>query len=189
MKRFRLFRRAPADDPGEVWATRVLAPLAARGVECDVVPAVMARIAASRRAPRPFSLATRRPGLAWAAGLLSGLVALGVLGVALYAAAREGQQMGHMEGVAGSLGHVVLVFGRLFAMALGCAATVAAPIARALWALLQVAAPLLRGAGMAAAICGALSIIVSLYVFTHDRPAAPAGGARGGIRFRGGRHA
>ncbi len=78
--------------------------------------------------------------------------------------------------------HVLMVLGRLV-VDLGARGLVPVLlILRAGWALLEVAAPLLRGAGLLAAAAGVLSILFSTYVFASARKTAPRADFQGGIR-------
>ncbi|PYS95924.1 MAG: hypothetical protein DMF50_06740 [Acidobacteria bacterium] len=174
-----IFRAAP--DPGEAWARQVLTPLRRLRADCDVAAAVMARIAATAAgASEARPLSPRQARLAWAAGFLAGSVALGLVTSALRGAAGQGQAVHEVLGLLTSLGRVAVLLGRFLVSAYGRCLEIAAPVARAVWALFEVLTPILRGAGMAASACGVLSILISFYIFTHARAAAsaPGGGRR-----------
>ncbi|HEU4401860.1 MAG TPA: hypothetical protein VFT43_07120 [Candidatus Polarisedimenticolia bacterium] len=173
-------------DPGEDWAFELLRPLRRRAIDCDVAPAVMARIGAARLAAPATSASFEPFERGWTAWFMPGLAMFAVLVGIACLAARSGQGAREAWGVTLSLGHLIVLLGHGLVAAGGYALTVAAPIARATWARLEILAPLVRGAGLAAAVCGLMSIITSLYIFTHARAVAPAGGAGGRIHLQGG---
>ena len=59
-------------------------------------------------------------------------------------------------------------------------------VIRTILALLQAMTPILGGVGMLGAVAGALSILVSSYLFAHARRTAPQTGAPGTIQPYGG---
>jgi hypothetical protein len=170
-------------DPGADWADEVLAPLRREQVSCEVAPTVMRRIRVmeSRIRPLPFPLA--RPGLAWASSLGLGLIGLGIVAATLVAMILGGDEGARQVwALTASAGRTLLTLGRTV-VTLGVAfVTVAVPLLRGVGVLLSLATPLLRGAGLLVATLGALSIIVSTYVFTHARKVAPVAGHQGGFR-------
>jgi hypothetical protein len=182
MREDRSRRTRPEADPGAAWADEVLAPLRRETVCLDVAGPVMARVrAAGSVSPVP----ARRAELVWALSL--GLAAVSFL-IGMLVRLSGGLE-GAYAGVR-SLANPARHFGSRFAaeiLALATqAATAAAPMLRAFGAVLAAAAPLVRGAGLVAAATGALSIVVSLYVFAHARDAAPASGVRHGTLPHGG---
>lgn len=169
-------------DPGDRWAEETLGPLRRQEVECDVAPRVMARIMAGRDAVQPLPVSPRAHGFAWASSLILAAGSLVFLVTTLVVMVSRGDEgVRQLAGLAASGWHVLLVVGRLIAdLGAGVLADVL-PILRKLRALLEVAAPLLRGAGMLAAACGGLSILFSSYVFASARKTAPRAGLQGGI--------
>ncbi|OLC55302.1 MAG: hypothetical protein AUH92_02475 [Acidobacteria bacterium 13_1_40CM_4_69_4] len=162
----------------ERWADEALGPLRRQTVDCDVAPAVMARILAERDAILPDPVSPRAYGIAWASS-----VALGVASFTFFVSTLLVLVIGGDEGVreivrlGTSTWHVLVVFGRLFAEAGGRVLSDALPVLRKVWALLAIAAPIARGAGMLAAAGGVLSILFSSYVFAAARKTAPRVGA------------
>ena len=73
--------------------------------------------------------------------------------------------------------HVLAVFGRLIAGAGARILSETLPILRKAWALLAIAAPIVRAAGTLAAAGGVMSILFSSYVFARARKNAPRVGA------------
>lgn len=175
--------RRPTGDPGTGWTADVLAPLRRQRVECDVTPRVMARIAAELGGRPATAIWPRGSRLAWASSLLLACAALAFLGSTLLLLVRGGDEgVQQVVGLGLSSWHVLVVFGRLLT-GLGAGAVAALlPILRAGWVLLDVAAPLLRGAGVLAAAGGALSILFSTYVFASARKTAPRVHFQGGTR-------
>jgi hypothetical protein len=171
------------DDPGGLWTAEVLRPLGRQTVECDVTPRVMARITAELDRLRPLAASPRVSRLAWASSLALACAALAFLGSTLFVLVRGGDEgVREIVGLGLTGGHVLLVFGRLLADLGARALVLVLPILRAGRALLEVAAPLLRGAGLAAAAGGALSILFSTYVFASARKTAPRADFQGGTR-------
>jgi hypothetical protein len=173
----RLFGR-PAGDPGEAWARRALEPLRRETADCDISPAVMARVAALP-APRPAPAGSRRAR--W-------LVAAAAAGMVLLSAGLAATVLGE-EGFAREA-WALLSFGGRLLVAAGAsllavasrALVVAGAMFRPVLILIEVAAPLLRGAGLAAAAFGALSILFSLSAFAHALRTAPSRSLKGGTR-------
>jgi len=170
-------------DPGSRWTVDVLHPLGRQSVECDVTPRVMARIVAEMGVLRPATTSPRVSRLAWASSLLLACAVLAFLGSTLFLLVLGGDEgVRQIVGLGLSGWHVLLVFGRLVAdLGARILATVL-PILRAISVLLEVAAPLLRGAGLLAAAGGVLSILFSTYVFASARKTAPQVEFQGGIR-------
>jgi hypothetical protein len=165
-------------DPGPGWADSVLSPLRRERADCDVVAEVMARI---RVLPGALTQGRRRyrPGLAWASWLASGLAALEVLAAALWALATRGElDLRPVWGLVAPLGRVALLLGEILVGVVTRTVAAGAALLHGFWILLEIAGPLLRGAGFAAAAGGVLSIAISLYVFANARRAAPAAGFR-----------
>src|SRR5207249_9159969 len=106
------------------------------------------------------------------------LVFLGSTLLLLVRGGDEGVQ--EVVGLGQSSWHVLMVFGRLVAEFGGRVLAFVLPILRAGRILLDVAAPLLRGAGLLAAAGGALAILFSTYVLASARKTAP------GVNFQGG---
>jgi hypothetical protein len=173
----RLFGRKDGD-PGEAWALRALEPLRRETADCDVAPAVMARVAALRP-PRHAAAATCRTR--W---LAAALVLTCVLAAAVVAAALLGDQGFVREAwtLLAFSGRLLLAAGASLLAFAGRALPVAGALLRPVLILIQVSAPLLRGAGIAAAALGALSILFSLSAFAHALRTAPARSLKGGTR-------
>jgi hypothetical protein len=179
----RWIRREPAEaDPGERWAAEVLRPLRRQTVECDIATRVMARIAAERRELRPLEVSPRAHRLAWASSLLLACASLAFLVSTLLVLVSGGEGVREVVGLGLQCWHVLTVFGRLLADLGARVLASVLPIVRALWALLEVGAPLLRGAGILAAAGGVLSILFSILFFASARKTAPRVNFQGGIR-------
>jgi hypothetical protein len=182
------FRRTP-DDPGERWAAEVLGPLRGAPVDIDITAAVMRRIAAhgAAPAPAPAPLPGRWATLSWAASLLLGFLALALLlataGVMAFGGDQEARALWTLTTAAGRLAaHGYAHVGNLAAGLAGAAFAVF----KGAWALVAVAAPLVRGAGFVAAAAGVMSVAISIYVFTRAWFAAPVADRPGFIRSDGG---
>ncbi len=165
------------DDPGREWTEALLEPLRRTHLEkLDVAPAVMARLGADRYAPRPLpdpAAVTWRPGLAWIASFASGVLAVGLLAMAILALASGGEVGTEIAALLRSFGRMGnTLAGVLSGLAIALGA-VAAPILRGLWTVLQAAAPLVRGAGLVTALFGAFSIAFSIHVFAGARRTSP----------------
>ena len=170
-------------DPGGLWTVEVLRPLSRQTVECDVAPRVMARIAAEMARLRPLAASARVSRLAWASSLLLGCAALAFLGSTLFVLVLGGDEgVREIVGLGLSGWHVLTVFGRVAADLGARALALVLPILRAGRALLEVAAPLLRGAGLLAAAGGVFSSLFSTYIFASARKTAPRADLQGGIR-------
>jgi hypothetical protein len=170
-------------DPGDRWTETLLGPLRRQAVECDVAPRVMARIMAERDAYLAASGAPGAPRYAWVFSLslaASSLVALIATLVVMVTGGDEGVRQ--VTGVLGACWHVFLVSGRLAANLGASILAEGLPLLRKLWALLEVSAPLLRGAGALAAAAGVFSILFSSYVFASARRTAPRAEFHGGTR-------
>jgi hypothetical protein len=181
---WRRFRPRPSgEDPGEAWAAELLRPLSHQEVDCDVVFRVMARIAAGRGGLLPRTVAPPPHPLAWASSLTLACASLAFLVSALLLLVTGGDEgVRQLVGVGLSCWHVLGILGRVAADLGARVLTVVLPILRALWVLLEVAAPLLRGAGLLAAAGGVLAIVFSTYVFASARKTAPRVNFQGGIR-------
>lgn len=172
------------EDHGDAWVDAVLEPLRRAEIRCDVVPAVMARLAATRH---PAPSAVRRPLLIWASCGLTAAVALAFLALPLVGMARQGGLgMQQARGIANASGHLAGLLEGQVRILVDAARVAAMPLLRAIVTLLDAAAPIFKSAGAVAALTGALSILISLYVFTHARGTAPPAGARTGCLPDGG---
>ena len=180
----RWIRLRPSEvDPGELWAAWTLDPLRRQEADCDVTHRVMARIAADRRQLRPLAGTPRAHSLAWASSLMLGGASLAFLVSVLVVLVGGGDEgVRQIVGLGMSSWHVLAVFGRLAADLGARVLAFVLPIARAIWALLEVGAPLLRGAGMVAAAGGVLSILFSIFFFASARKTAPRVNFEGGTR-------
>ncbi len=177
-------RLPTGEDQGDAWVDAVLEPLRRAEVRCDVAPAVMARLAASRW-PAPSII--RRPRLIWASCGVAAAVALAFLALPLVGLARQdGLGMQQARGIVNASGHLARPLEGQLRMLADAARAAALPLLRAMVTLLDAAAPIFKSAGAIAALTGALSILISLYVFTHARGTAPPAGARGGYLPYGG---
>jgi len=167
-----------AQDPGGRWADETLRPLRRRTADCDVAPALMARILAERDAIRPATISPRAASIAWVSSL-----GLGVATFAFLVSTLLVLVIGRDEGVreiialATSTWQVAVVFGRLVVGAGARLLSAALPILRAALVLLEITTPLTRAAAALAAAGGALSILFSSYVFATARKTAPRLGA------------
>ena len=181
---FRWIRPRPDEgDPGERWAAEILRPLRHQKAECNVVSLVMARIAAERGEMGMVALSPRAHRLAWASSLMLACASLAFLVSTLLVLVVGGDEgVRQIVGLGLSCWHLLAVFGRVAADLGARILADVLPILRALWALLEVAAPLLRGAGLAAAAGGVLSILFSAFVFAGARKTAPRVNFQGGIR-------
>ena len=170
-------------DPGARWADELLSSLRREQVDLDVSPAVMARVVASRGGAATAIVLPKPPALAWATCFVSGVSALAILATTLYALL-----LGRDEGLrqawalGGALGRLGIVLVDTLARLGGGILTASGAFLRGAWVILETAAPLIRGAGTLAVICGLLSIVFSLLVFARARRTAPAAGFQGGIR-------
>ena len=173
------------DDPGRIWAERLLEPLRRAEVGIDVAPAVMARLAAGKGAPRilpGFAPAGWRQGLAWTVSFALALLVLGILAAAILGRASTGPEVAQSVEAMRLFGRVgTTLAGAVFGLA-GAFAAAGAPLLRGAWVILNAAAPLVRSAGLVTAACGALSILVSLYIFAGARRDAPGTATKGGLR-------
>jgi hypothetical protein len=164
----------PSPDPDARWADEILAPLRRERLDLDVAPSVMSWVEEQHRpagfAPLPGDL----PRYAWAASLILGLVCLGLLvatcGVMILGGDEGARTLLALTGSAGRM--AILSFGYMLRMAQAFGAT-ALTLAKGAWTLIDVMAPLVRGAGFLAAVAGALSIGISSYVFANARRSAP----------------
>lgn len=174
-------RPRAAADPGERWAVEALEPLRRQEAGCDVVPRVMARIAAERRSILPDPVSPRAYRIAWASSLLLATASFAFLVSTLLVLITGGDEgVREIVRLGQSCWQVLVVFTRVIVELVSRALADILPFLRALWALLQVGAPLLRGAGTLAAAGGVLSILFSAYVFASARRTAPRLGAHGG---------
>jgi hypothetical protein len=185
----RLFSRLPVGlkgagpDPGGTWAAEALRPLGRQTIEFDVTRRVMARIAAERGGLWPVTAPVRATRLAWISSLLLASAAFVLLGSTILMLVLGGDEgVRQLADLMKAGGHLLLLAARLVAEFGGRALALVLPYLRALRVLVEVAAPLLRGAGLVAAFCGALAILFSTYVFASARKTAPRVNFQGGIR-------
>jgi hypothetical protein len=145
----------------------ILSPLRSESIDIDVAPRVMRRVLLSLPRPAPAPFRAPYASLAWAASLFLGLVALGTLlatALVMLTSGDEGARAA-MTLASTALHQTVHGFGILggLLLALGQAAWA---LGRGFYVLVEAAAPLVRGASMVAAVCGLLSIGVSI-VLVH----------------------
>jgi hypothetical protein len=169
-------------DPGPRFAEEVLEPLRRETVECDIAPRVMARIFAERDAA--VAASARGPQrYAWVASLsLAGASLVFLISTVMVMVTGGDEGVRQATGFLASGWQVVLVLGRLVADLAGRILAEALPMARKVLALLEVSAPLLKGAGTLAAAGGLFSILFSTYVFASARRTAPRADLNGGTR-------
>ncbi|HKB08748.1 MAG TPA: hypothetical protein VKF61_10760 [Candidatus Polarisedimenticolia bacterium] len=178
------FRPRPSlQDPGERWVDEILRPLGREEADCDVASRVMARIAAEGGGPLSAAVSPPPHRLAWVSSLTLACASLAFLVAALLLLVTGGDEgVRQIVGMGLSCWHVVGVFGRVAADFASRVLEVVLPILRAIEALLEVAAPLLRGAGLVAAAGGVASIAFSAYVFASARKTAPRVNFQGDTR-------
>ena len=167
-----------AQDPGGRWADETLRPLRRRTADCDVAPALMARILAERDAIRPATTSPRAAGIAWVSSLGLGVASFAFL-VATLLVLVIGRDQGVREivALAASTWQVMIIVGRLMIGTGARLLAAALPILRATCALLEITTPITRAAATLAAGGGLLSILFSGYVFANARKTAPRLGA------------
>ncbi len=177
----------PAEDPGAAWTEALLEPLRGEAFDCSVAPAVMARIAAERLPARPLPALLAKPRLLWAACVPVGIAAFGFLSAVGLSLLRSGTDAAAQRGMFATLlwRLLSLAAGRIAAGG-GFLARLIAPFLRGAWTLVEILSPVLRGAGLVAATTGLMSLIISIYVFSHDRGTAPHKGAASGFPLHGG---
>ncbi len=181
-------RRGRLEDPGSGWVESVLRPIRAQKIDTDVSRSVLARIAAERARPLIHPILVRRPRLALAACIMGGVVSFGLVVAALLTLAINGDESVRQIGtLLSSAGQLFVVVGGLFLSAVKGILSAGLALGRGIWILLETAAPLLRGAGMVAAACGLLSILISFYLVAQGFRSAPlivfqGDGGPGGIR-------
>jgi len=165
-------------DPGGRWAEETLRPLRRLTAECDVAPAVVARIRAELDAIRPDPVSPRAYRVAWVSSIALGVASFAFL-VSTLLVLVIGRDQGVREiiGLGAAAGHVLAVLGRLIAGAGARVLSEGLPLLRKAWALLAIAAPVVRAAGTLAVAGGVLSILSSSYVFASARKTAPRVGA------------
>lgn len=170
-------------DPGPRWVEEVLASLRRQTVECDVAPRVMARILAERDAALLAATAGAPHRYAWAFSLsLAGASLVFLIATLLVMISGGDEGVRQATGILASGWHMVLVFARLVADLGKTMLAEALPMARKVLALVEVSAPLLKGAGTLAAAGGLCSILFSSYVFASARRTAPRADFNGGTR-------
>jgi hypothetical protein len=170
-------------DPGDRWTEELLGPLRRQAVECDVAPRVMARLLAERDVALAAAAVPRPHRYAWVFSLsLAGasLVFLTAILIVMVTGGDEGVRQA--TGLLASGWHILLVFGGLVVDLGEKILQEALPMARKVVALIEVSAPLLKGAGTLAAIAGLCSILFSSYVFASARRTAPRADFNGGPR-------
>ena len=170
-------------DPGPRWTEEVLVSLQRQAVDCDIAPRVMARILAERDAAL-LAASTRVPHrYAWAASLsLAGASLVFLISTLLVRVSGGDEGVRQATGFLASGWQTILVFGRLIADLGGRILAEALPVGRKILALIEVSAPLLKGAGALAAAGGLCSILFSSYVFASARRTAPRADFNGGTR-------
>jgi len=162
------------DDPGAAWAEEILAPLRRRQADVDVAPAVMRRIAGRTLAPAPVPLPGAWPQVAWAAALLGGFVALGLLiataGMMILGGDEGARAAIALTGVAARItlrgfdhmaGILAVFAGALLAFVKGA------------WNVIDALSPIVRGGALAGALAGLISIVISIVVVSRARRTAP----------------
>lgn len=166
--------RQDSDDALAREVQAMLSPIRSQTADVDVAPRVMQRIALSLPRPAPQPLPAPWARLALASSLFLGLVALGTLiatALSMMASGDEGARAAMT--LASTTGQVMaraLALMGGFVLALAQAALA---LAKGLWTLVEVAAPLVRSAGTVAALCGLLSIAVSIVVVHRAGKHAP----------------
>ncbi len=170
-------------DPGARWTEEVLGPLRRQAAECDVAPRLMARILAERDAALFAASAPGPHRYAWAFSLsLAGASVVFLIATLIAMVSGGDEGVRQATGLLASGWHILLVFGRLVADLGETILAEALPIARKVMALVEVSAPLLKGAGTLAAAGGLCSILFSSYVFASARRTAPRADFNGGTR-------
>ncbi len=156
------------------WADQILAPLRRERLELDVTPSVMSWVEGQNRPAEFPPLPGRLPQFAWAASLILGLVCLGLLvatcGVMILGGDEGARTLLALTGSAGRMALLSAGYLLLVAQAFGATAFT---LGKGAWTLIDLMAPLVRGAGFLAAVAGAISIGVSSYVFANARRSAP----------------
>jgi len=170
-------------DPGPRWTEEILLPLRRRMLDCDIAPRVMARILAERDAALLAATARGPHRYAWVASLsLAGASLVFLISTLMVMVSGGDEGVRQATGLLASGWQVVLVFGRLVADFGESVLAQALPVARKVLALIEVSAPLLKGAGTLAAAGGLCSILFSSYVFASARRTAPRADFNGGTR-------
>ncbi len=170
-------------DPGPRWTEEILLPLRRRTLDCDVAPRVMARILAERDAALLAATARGPHRYAWVASLsLAGASLVFLISTLMVMVSGGDEGVRQATGLLASGWQVVLVLGRLVADFGESVLAQALPVARKVLALIEVSAPLLKGAGTLAAAGGLCSILFSSYVFASARRTAPRADFNGGTR-------
>ena len=170
-------------DPGPRWTVEVLVSLRSQAVDCDIAPRVMARILAERDAAILAASARGPQRYAWVASLsLAGASLVFLISTLVVMVTGGDEGVRQATGVLASGWQIVLVFGRLIADLGGRVLAEVLPVARKVLALIEVSAPLLKGAGTLAAAGGLCSILFSSYVFASARRTAPRADFNGGTR-------
>ena len=170
-------------DPGPRWTEEVLGSLRRQAIDCDIAPRVMMRILAERDAALLAATARGPHRYAWAASLsLAGASLVFLIATLMVMVSGGDEGVRQATGVLASGWQVVLVFGRLAADLWGRILAEGLPMARKVLAVVEVSAPLLKGAGTLAAAGGLCSILFSSYVFASARRTAPRADFNGGTR-------
>jgi hypothetical protein len=170
----RLTHRSQEERDLALWADATLSPLRRQSAEVDVAGLVMRRITASRPQPVASILPVRWHRPAWAATLVLGCAAVLLLtttAVVMVANGDEGARTTiTLAGTAGALFlHGLAAAGGLLKGLLEAALA----MGRGGWAVIDVASPVVRAAGVLAAFCGALSIGFSAIVVSRAQRHAP----------------
>jgi hypothetical protein len=168
-------RRSQDDRELALWADTTLAPLRRQSADIDVAGLVMRRIIAAQPRPVTAMLPVRWHRPAWALTLVAGFAAVVLLtttAVVMVANGDEGARATlTLAAAAGTL------FTRGFAAAGGLMKGLleaAFVVGRGGWTLVDVASPLVRAAGVAAAFGGAMSIGFSAILVSRAQRTAPA---------------
>ena len=167
-------RTPAAPDLDARWADEILAPLRRERLELDVTPSVMSWVEGQHRPAGLAPLPGRLPRIAWAASLILGLACLGLLlatcGVMILGGDEGARTLLALTGSAGRMALLSAGYLMRIGQAFGAAALT---LAKGAWTLIDLMAPLVRGAGFLAALAGAMSIGISSYVFANARRSAP----------------
>jgi len=170
-------RRGTDENDLALWAESTLAPLRRQHADVDVTSLVMRRIAASRPKPVASILPVRWHRPAWALTLLFGCAAVVLLTTTAVVMVTNGDEGARATMTLAAAAGTLLMRG--FAAAGGLMKGLleaALVVGRGGWTLVDVASPLVRAAGMAAAFGGAMSIGFSAILVSRAQRTAPAVG-------------
>jgi hypothetical protein len=161
----------------DLWAEATLAPLRRQSADVDVASLVMRRIAASRPRPVASILPVRWHRPAWALTLVAGFAAVALLTTTAIVMVANGDEGARATMTLAAAAGTLLTRG--FAAAGGLLKGLleaAFVVGRGGWTLVDVASPLVRAAGVAAAFGGAMSIGFSAILVSRAQRTAPAVG-------------